>query len=218
AAGPDGRLHLVWGYSEASLSGKCGADAGFCDHDLYYAVSADRGATWQNLDGSVRRPSSQAPIANDDRRFRIASGHIGLFKAISAGDGDVLVVFSRRSGALAGSKTKFALRAISLAAGRAREHSIAEPEPAWDSAPVLRRDGDRFSLWLSTGKRIVRMSAASAAGPWRQQLAYKGDAWSLTGIQSTVPGRQLLLWRGARENGLSEVVLGVAPSATSPPG
>ncbi|MFY9265585.1 MAG: BNR-4 repeat-containing protein [Solirubrobacterales bacterium] len=217
--GPDGRLHLVWGYSEASLSGKCAVDAGYCDHDLYYAVSVDQGATWQNLSGRVRRRASRAPITNDDRRFRIAAGHIGLFKAISAGDGDVLVVFSRRSGALAGSKTKFALRAISLAGGSAREHQIAAPDQAWDSAPVLRRDGDRFSLWLGTGKRIVRMSATSAAGPWRQQLVYKGDAWSLTGTPSaTVPGRQLLLWRGARKNGLSEVVMGVAPAATPPPG
>jgi hypothetical protein len=52
AADPSsGRLHLVWGWSEASLSDKCKTDAGYCDHDLNYAYSDDRGATWHDAAG-----------------------------------------------------------------------------------------------------------------------------------------------------------------------
>lgn len=210
---PDGRLHLVWGYSEASLSGKCRVDADYCDHDLYYAVSADNGASWKNLRGDAVRRVPAAPIAHDDRRYRLAAGHIGLFKAVAASDAETLIVFSRRSGKLAGEKTEFKLRAMRLAGGRASESSIAAPDRAWDSSPVLRRDGDAYTLWLSTGSRIVRFSTAKAAGPWRRRLAFRGPSWSLTGTPSTVVGRQLLVWRGAQAGDHSEVVLGDAPAA-----
>lgn len=211
--GADGRIHLVWGYSEASLSGSCSVDAGYCDHDLYYAVSKDNGATWSNLAADTSRSIPGAPISHNDKRFRVASGHVGLFKAIATTDSETLIVFTRRKGGLAGANTRFELRAMSLTDGVARESLIAAADRAWDASPVLRQDENGFHLWLATGSRIVRFSTADVAGPWSRRLVYRGTAWSLTGIPSSMPGRQLLLWRGRKSNGRSEVMLGVAPAA-----
>src|SRR4051812_30746069 len=208
AADPGGnRLHLVWGYSEASLWGKCHTDAGYCDHDLYYAVSADGGRTWRNAASPASVAAARAPIANDDRRFRVVRGHVGLFKALAVGRAGVVIAYTVVRDGLAG------LRALHLDGRRADDALIApagQGAASWRGSLVLAAGPGGYALWVPTGNRIFRFASRDGRS-WGADLVYRGPAWSLTGAPSADPGREWLVWRGAVDNGRSDVMLGSAP-------
>jgi hypothetical protein len=209
ASGPDGRLHLVWGYSEASLGGKCQTDQGYCDHDLFYAVSVDGGATWRNADLSTAVDvAGGRSIRHDDPAFRIVKGAIGLYKAVVAtAAGPVIVHTEVRD-------DRATVVARRLVGGRWFRTVVARPRDAgvrsWSGAPVLRVDGASLTMWIPTGDRIFRFSSPDSRS-WRSSLAYRGAAWSLTGIPSGIPGQQVLVWRGAQQHDRSEVVAALMP-------
>jgi parallel beta-helix repeat protein len=211
AAGPDRTLSLVWGVSEASLSGKCHTDSGFCDNDLFYAVSHDAGATWSDVSGGTRvtlGPGSA--LQADDPRFRIAAGHIGLFKAIADGPRGTLIVYSR-VGAHGGS-----LVAARRAGGRWRTSVIARPgdlaAKSWKGSLVLRGDRAGYTLWTPTGDRLIRFTSRDGI-TWHPLVAYRGAVWSLTGTSShTRRRRELVMWRGARHGKRSQVIAAILPA------
>jgi hypothetical protein len=203
-----GRLHLVWGWSEESLSGKCQTDAGFCDHDLLYAYSDDLGETWHNAEGTTTVRVSDGPLQADAAPFRVVGGHVGLFKAVAVGPAGPLVTYTTFGG---GGQSLMAARRVS---GRWRSVQVAAPQPdvrAWNGSLVL-RGGDGYSLWTPTGGAIHRFTSTDGVA-WRHAVIYRGPAWSLTGAPATRPHEQLLLWRGKRQGGHSWVMLG----ATSAP-
>lgn len=214
-----GRLHLVWGWSEASLSGACETDVGFCDHDLFYAYSDDSGASWRSGLGDAQVVVDEGPIAHRDGRFRVAGGHIGVFKAVAAGRGGPLVIFTARE------RDGMGLYALQLRGGRWRRTQLARAGDygvrSWEGSLVLRSDDGVFTLWTPTGERIVRFSSADDGESWRATRAYRGDAWSLTGVPDPTSGDQLLLWRGDVDGKEGrQVVLGRFPlgdPTTDPP-
>jgi parallel beta-helix repeat protein len=215
AAGPDGRLHLVWGYSEASLGGKCDTDRGYCDNDLYYAVSSDRGASWRNADHSTAVHVGRGhAIEHDDPAFRVAEGAIGLFKAVVVTPAGPVIVHTELN------DDRATLIARRLTHGRWLRSVIARPGHAgvrsWSGAPVLRRDGNALTLWIPTGDRIFRFWSADGHA-WRSSLAYRGPAWGLTGTPSDTPREQLLIWRGAQQDDRSEVVAALMPAGPGRP-
>jgi hypothetical protein len=207
AADPSsGRLHLVWGWSEASLSDKCKTDAGYCDHDLNYAYSDDRGATWHDAAGQHTVRIADKPLPAEAPDFRVDSGHIGLFKAVAVGPGGPLLVYSTFD---AGTQM---LKAARWSAGRWTTTSIAPGTvgTGWRGSLVL-RGGSSYTLWTPTGDAIHRFTSADGA-TWVHQTVFRGPAWSLTGAPAAAAGEQLLLWRGRREGSHSWVMLGAFPS------
>ena len=207
--GPDGDLHLVWGYSEESLSEDCGVDRGYCDVNLYYARSRDGGATWSDDRGRATTRIFRRAIAHDDRRYRIAAGPIGLFKAVAISPAGVpLVVYTR------GPARARSLYARRMVGGRWRSVTIADSattQTNYQGAPVLRADDRGYTLWMATGQRILRFTSRDGER-WERRKVYDGPAWSLTGIPAARAGQQLLMWRGERGDGASLVMLGRAPA------
>jgi hypothetical protein len=201
-----GRLHLVWGWSEASLSGKCRTDAGYCDHDLNYAYSDDRGATWHDAAGRRTARIAERPLPADAPAFRVVHGHVGLFKAVTVGRAGLVLVYSRF---VAGTQRLMAAR---RAGGRWRSTPVAADRApsGWTGSLVL-RGGARYTLWTPTGKAIHRFSSTDGA-TWSHRIVYKGPAWSLTGSPAASPREELLLWRGRRDGGRSWVMLGAFPT------
>jgi hypothetical protein len=207
AVDPDGgRLHLVWGWSEASLSAKCHTDAGYCDHDLDYAYSDDGGATWHDTTGRHTVRIADGPLPADAAAFRVMRGHIGLFKAVAVGPAGPLVVYSSFE---AGSQLLMAAR---LSAGRWRSAPIAPDttDRGWRGSLVL-RGGGTFTLWTPTGEAIHRFRSADGAS-WAHDVVLRGPAWSLTGTPAATAGEELLLWRGRRQSGHSWVMVGAFPA------
>jgi hypothetical protein len=209
-AGRDGRLHLVWGYSEASLGGKCETDRGYCDNDLYYAVSRDGGASWRNAGGStVVHVSRWRSIEHDDAAFRVAKGGIGLYKAVVVTAAGPVIVHTEVN------RDRATLVARRLTRGRWIRSVIARPGHegvrSWSGSLVLRRDGRALTVWIPTGNRIFRFSSANGRA-WRSALAYEGQAWSLTGGPSARRGQHLLVWRGGQQLDRSEVVAALMPA------
>jgi parallel beta-helix repeat protein len=211
AADRRGGLHLTWGYSEASLGGKCRTDSGYCDNNLYYAASRDGGATWHDVTGrfSVRLGRGRA-IAHDDSRFLVASGHIGLFKAIATdASGPLLVgtiVNGQRADLVAWRFVHGAWSSFVIA--RAGEAVVK----TWAGSLVLRHDPRGFTLWTPTGDRIFRFSSPDGRR-WQRGLVYRGSAWSLTGTRARAHGREVLLWRGTQHGDRSDVMVAVVPAA-----
>lgn len=200
-----GRLHLVWGWSEDSLSGKCRTDAGFCDHDLLYAYSDDGGETWHSAGGGATVRVSDGPLQADAAPFRVVRGHVGLFKAVAVGPAGPLVLYTRFGG------RGPSLMAARLVGGRWRTAQVAASPSrgaTWKGSLVL-RGGSAYSLWTPTGGAIHRFTSADGVA-WRHAVVYRGPAWSLTGAPSTRPHEQLLLWRGRQQGGRSWVMLGAA--------
>lgn len=200
-----GRLHLVWGWSEASLSGHCRTDAGFCDHDLNYAFSDDLGATWH--DATERRTISiaQQPLPAEAPAFRLLHGHVGLFKAVVVGPAGPLVVFSTFA------EGRPALIAARLSGGQWTTTTLT-PEmtgPEWKGSLVL-RGGASYTLWTATGSAIHRFTSPDGAN-WGHNIVYRGPAWSLTGAPAVNADEELLLWRGRRDDDRSWVMLGAFP-------
>lgn len=210
ASDPHGGLHLVWGYSEASLGGKCRTDRGYCDNDLYYAASGDGGATWHDITGraSVRIGRGRA-LAHDDARFLVASGHVGLFKALSTDAAGPVIVGTVVKGASAD------LVAWRFANGVWSSTVIARAGQAavktWAGSLVLRHDPGGFTLWTPTGDRIFRFTSVDGRR-WHRALAYRGSAWSLTGTRARAHGREVLLWRGTQHGDRSDVMVAVMPA------
>jgi hypothetical protein len=196
-----GRLHLVWGWSEASLSGKCHTDAGYCDHDLNYAYSDDRGATWHDAAG---RQTARIPLPAEAPPFRVVQGQVGLFKAVTVGPAGLVLVYTRL---VAGAQTLMAAR---LAGGEWTSAPIAPAGSGWRGSLVL-RGGAGYTLWTPTGNAIHRFSSTDGA-TWSHDIVFDGPAWSLTGAPATRPGEELLLWRGRRDGDHSWVILGAFPS------
>lgn len=207
-AGPDGDLHLVWGYSEDSLSEDCGVDREYCDVNLYYARSRDGGSTWSDDRGRARTRVAQRSIEHDDPRYRIASGPIGVFKALAISpSGTPLIVYTRGP---ARARSLYARRMIDGRWRSARIAASGSTQTSYHGAPVLRADRGSYTLWVGTGQRIQRFTSPDGER-WAQRTVYDDPAWSLTGIPSTRPGEQLLAWRGKRDDGASYVMLGRAP-------
>jgi hypothetical protein len=212
-SGPEGQLHLVWGYSEASLGGKCETDRGYCDNDLFYAVSGDGGATWLNADRStVVHVGRGHAISHDDPAFRVAAGSIGLFKAVAVTAGGPVIVHTEVD------DDRATLVARRLRQERWLRTIIARPGEAgvrsWSGSPVLRRDGSFLTLWVPTGDRIFRFASPDGRA-WRSSLAYRGPAWSVTGIPSGRKREHVLIWRGAQQHDRSEVVAALMPAGRS---
>jgi hypothetical protein len=206
----------VWGYSEDSLGGKCDTDRGYCDNDLFYAVSGDGGASWRNANGgTVVDVDGGGAIEHDDPAFRVAEGAIGLFKAVVATAAGPVIVHTEVD------DDRATLIARRLTRGRWHRSVIARPGHAgvrsWSGAPVLRRDGEALTLWIPTGDRIFRFSSPDGR-TWRSSLAYEGPAWALTGTPSGTPGQHLLIWRGAQQDDRSEVVAALMPAGPDRPG
>jgi hypothetical protein len=202
-----GRLHLVWGWSEDSLSGKCRTDAGFCDHDLMYAYSDDGGATWHNAGGGATVRVSDGPLQANAAPFRVVGGHVGLFKAVAAGPAGPLLVYTTFGG------RGQSLMAARLVGGRWRSARVAESrsrDAGWSGSLVL-RGGAAYGLWTPTGDAIHSFTSADGVA-WRHAVVYRGPAWSLTGAPSARPHEQLLLWRGKQQGSHSWVMLGAAPA------
>lgn len=203
------RLHLTWGYSEASLSGKCQTDFGFCDHDLFYAYSDDEGASWKDASGQTAIQVSDGPIDHGDPRFRVEQGHVGLFKAVVGGPHGPIVIFTSIQDDVAN------LYALRLEAGEWRRFLIARGGDlgvrSWKGSLVLRSDTDGYTLWTPTGGRIFRFFSQDGE-TWVPSLAYRGPAWSLTGIPARTPSEQLLVWRGERREDSSDVVVARLPA------
>jgi parallel beta-helix repeat protein len=207
AADHAGGLHLVWGYSEASLGGKCETDRGYCDNDLYYAVSRDDGRSWRNASGDKLVELARGrSLAHDDPAFRVADGHIGLFKAVAANGAGPLLVYSVVRG------DRSDLFAARLTGTRWKRSVVARSGDAgiasWKGSLVLRRNREGWTLWTGTGDRIFRFYSRDGDA-WKRSVAYRGPAWSVTGRPASAPGRQLLLWRGRREHGHSQVMAGL---------
>jgi hypothetical protein len=203
AADPaSGRLHLVWGWSEASLSGRCRTDAGFCDHDLNYAFSDDLGATWHDTTGQSTQRIAQSPLPADAPAFRIVQGHVGLFKAVTVGPAGPLIVYSTFAAG------KQMLMAARLVDGQWTTAPIAPDTKGfqWKGSLVLRGVAG-YTLWTPTGNAIHRFTSSDGA-EWVHSIIYRGPAWSLTGAPALSSSEQLLLWRGRRDNGRSWVMLG----------
>jgi len=208
AVDTQGALHLVWGYSEASLGDKCRTDSGHCDNNLYYAISRDGGATWRNAAATATvRVDRGRSLAHDDRRFLVATGHIGLFKAVSTDRSGPLIVGTVADG------TRSELVAWRLAGRRWRRAVIARSGDAavrsWNGSLVLRHDPTGFTLWTPTGDRIFRFSSTDGLS-WRRALAYRGAAWSLTGTHAH--GGELLMWRGVQHDDHSDVMVALMPA------
>jgi hypothetical protein len=204
AADPaSGRLHLVWGWSEASLSGKCRTDAGYCDHDLNYAYSDDSGATWHDAAGRHAVRIADRPLPADAPAFRVVGGHVGLFKAVAVGPAGPLLVYSTFDAA--GTQMLMAAR---LTGGRWATAPIAPDTTGtrWRGSLVL-RGGAGYTLWTPTGNAIHRFTSADGAR-WAHEIVFRGPAWSLTGAPAATGGEVLLLWRGRREGAHSWVMLG----------
>ncbi len=202
-----GRLHLVWGWSEASLSGKCTTDAGYCDHDLQYAYSDDDGATWHDARGRTTVRISRRPLRARAPAFRVLRGHVGLFKAIAVGPAGPLVIYTTLRG------SQQSLRAARLRGGRWRSTLVAAPlpaVPAWKGSLVM-RGGDAYSLWTSTGGAIHRFTSDDGI-TWKDRIVYRGLAWSLTGAPAARPNEELLVWRGEHGDDRSWVMLGAVPA------
>lgn len=202
-----GRLHLVWGWSEASLSGKCRTDAGYCDHDLQYAYSDDNAATWHNARGHATVVIAHRPLQADAPAFRVANGHVGLFKALALGPAGPLIVYTTFDGSAQ------SLKAARLLNGRWVSAHVASPTadvPAWNGSLVM-RGGDAYSLWTSPGRAIHRFTSDDGIS-WKDDVVYRGPAWSLTGAPGDRPNEQLLLWRGKRADGHSWVMLATVPA------
>jgi hypothetical protein len=201
-----GRLHLIWGWSEDSLSGKCHTDAAYCDHDLNYAYSDDGGATWHDAAGQNTARIAEGPLPANAPAFRVVHGHVGLFKAVTVGPAGVLVVYSRF---VAGRQRLMAAR---LAGGRWKSAPIAARHAGsrWRGSLVL-RGGGRYTLWTPTGNAIHRFSSINGA-TWSHRVVFEGPAWSLTGAPAAKSGEELLLWRGRRDGDHSWVMLGAFPT------
>lgn len=198
------RLHMVWGYSEDSLAGQCRTDSRYCDNDLYYAYSDDRGATWRNGLGRAQVRIGAGPIDHDDRRFAVLRGRVAPIKALAVGPAGPLVIYgSSRKGGI----DLFALR---LTAGRWRRSLVVAAgevgSRSWDGSLVLRSDPKAFTLWVPTGQRILRFSSESGTY-WSRRTVYRGRAWSMTGVPARAPNQQLLAWRGKQTPDSSEVVV-----------
>jgi hypothetical protein len=203
AADPaSGRLHLAWGWSEASLSGKCQTDAGYCDHDLLYAYSDDRGATWHDATGRHTVRIADRPLAADAPAVRVVGGHVGLFKALAVGPAGPLLVYSTFD---AGTQL---LKAARWSAGRWTTATITPGTSGsrWPGSLVL-RGGPPYTLWTPTGDAIHRFTSADGAS-WTHETVFRGPAWSVTGAPAATADEELLLWRGRREGDHSWVMLG----------
>src|SRR4051812_3658993 len=140
---------------------------------MYYAVSHDDGATWRNASGAAKVDVHRGPIAHDDARFRVASGHVGLFKAVASDRHGPLLVGTVVDG------ERSRLVAWQMVEGRWRERLIARSGDggvaSWNGSLVLRHDPSGFTLWTPTGDRIFRFDSADG-GRWRRALAYRGAA------------------------------------------
>jgi hypothetical protein len=205
AADPaSGRLHLVWGWSEASLSGKCHTDAGYCDHDLEYAYSDDDGASWHDAGGQHTVRIADGPLPADAPDFRVADGHVGLFKAIAIGPAGPLIVYTTFA------NNTQTLQASRLTGGDWTTVAVAPDDGSrWGGSFVL-RGGAGYTLWTPTGSAIHRFTSTDGAH-WAHDVVYRGPAWSLTGAPAGTGSGELLLWRGRQENDRSWVVLGAFP-------
>jgi len=71
--------------------------------------------------------------------------------------------------------------------------------------------GDINGLPAWKQRRIVRFVSPDGRA-WAGALAYRGPAWSLTGMRVAGHARELLLWRGGRHAGRSEVMAAVVPA------
>jgi parallel beta-helix repeat protein len=208
-----GRLELVWGYSENSLGGRCRSDAGYCDHDLSYAYSADGGETWRNATSTAAvRLAPGRSIAPEDSRFRVATGHIGLFKAVTTDAAGPLLIGTEWHG------DKAELVAWRSVAGRWAGTTIARAGDggvdSWNGALVVRHDAGGFTLWTCTGNAIFRFSSRDGVD-WQRVLAYKGPAWSLTGARAPARGLEIVMWRGAVHGKHSDVVAALLPAGAT---